>query len=129
METALSLTILLGFTMGLIQVCLYAYTYQYISELAREGTRYAIFHGPNCETTASASCSASAAQVNSYVTGLKWPNLGGGTVTVNTTYPGTGNLDDQPVKVTVTYAYPFHIPFLAYKTITMTSSSQMDIIQ
>lgn len=129
-EFAITAPILFAFVFGLIQMCLAMYTYEYISELSREGARYAAVHGPTCVTSAGASCTATAASVNSYVQGLATTNIGGGTLVVNTTYPGTGGeLVNNPVKVTITYAFPYHIPFVSSKTLTLTSSSQMTIVQ
>jgi Flp pilus assembly protein TadG len=129
-ELALSAPILFGLVFGLMQICLAFYTYEYISELAREGARYAAVHGPSCETSASVSCSATAASVNAYVTGLANFNLGGGSMTVSTTYPGTGGeLVSNPVVVKITYAFPYKIPYIKSTTLTMTSTSQMTIVQ
>jgi Flp pilus assembly protein TadG len=132
-EFALTLPILLGIIFGLMQICLAFYTHEYISELAREGTRYAIVHGPACVTLGGASCTVTASGVNSYVAGLGWPNLGGVTFSasnVTTTYPGTGGeLVNNPVVVTVTYQFPYKIPFITSKTLSLKSTSQMYIIQ
>lgn len=132
-EFALTLPILLGVIFGLMQVCLALYMHEYTSELAREGTRYAIFHGPTCKTSGGASCTVTAAGVNSYVAGLGWPNIGGGAFNasnVSTTFPGTGGqLVGNPVVVTVTYQYPYKIPFVTSKTLSLTSTSQMTIVQ
>jgi len=129
-EVAMTLPILFGFVFGVIQVCLAFYTYEYISELAREGSRYAAFRGPSCVTSAGASCTATAAQINTYVQGLNTIDIGGGSMVVNTTYPGTGGeLVNNPVKVTITYTFPYHIPFVMSKSLTMTSISQMTIVQ
>jgi Flp pilus assembly protein TadG len=131
-EFALSLPIMLGFLFGMIQVCLALYSHEYISELAREGTRYAAFHGPNCVTSAGSSCTATAAQVGAYVTSIPWPNIGGGTVSVDTAatdmYP-SGELVNEPVMVKVVYIFPYHIPFVTSQSLTMTSQSQMMIVQ
>jgi Flp pilus assembly protein TadG len=129
-EFAMTFFILFGFVFGLMQTCLAYYTHEYISELAREGTRYAIVHGPSCETSAGASCAVAAAGINSYVSGLSWPNLAGGTMTPATTYIGVGgDLDGNFVKVTVTYVYPYKIPFFMKSNFNMSSSSVMTIIQ
>jgi Flp pilus assembly protein TadG len=129
-ELALAAPILFGFVFGLMQVCLAFYTYEYISELAREGARYAAVHGPSCETSAGVSCAATAASVNSYVAGIADFNLGGGALVVNTTYPGIGGeLVNNPVVVSITYTYPYKIPMVTSKTLTMSSTSQMTIIQ
>jgi Flp pilus assembly protein TadG len=130
-ELAVTLPILLGFVFGLMQVCLAYYTYEYISELAREGTRYAALHGPTCETSSGSSCAAVAEDVNDYVAGLGWPNIGGATFSesnVSTTYPN-GYVAGQPVVVTVTYTFPYKIPFVMSQPLSLTSSSQMTILQ
>jgi Flp pilus assembly protein TadG len=129
-ELALTAPILFGFVFGLMQVCLAFYSYEYISELAREGARYAAVHGPSCETSADVSCAVTAATVNAYVTGIADFNLGGGTIVVDTTYPGTGGeLVNNPVVVKITYSFPYKIPYVKSTTLTMTSTSQMTIIQ
>jgi Flp pilus assembly protein TadG len=132
-EFALTLPILLGLIFGLMQVCLALYTHEYLSELAREGTRYAMVHGPTCKISGGASCTATAANVNSYVAGLGWPNLGGvafSASNVTTTFPGTGGqLVGNPVVVTVTYQFPYNIPFVTSKTLSLASTSEMYIIQ
>ena len=76
-----------------------------------------------------------AAQVNSHVSGIGLPNLGGGTMTVDTTYPGPGgpgsggDVVGQPVQVTITYTFPYKIPFVTNTSLTMSSKSVMYIIQ
>jgi Flp pilus assembly protein TadG len=134
-EFALVAPIMFGFVFGLIEACLAFYTHACISELAREGTRYAAFHGPSCMTSGGSSCEVTAtsgtgsySSVNSYVTGLGIPNLCGGTVTANTTYPG-GEAVGQPVVVTVSYVFPYHLPFVTQSNLTLTSQSEMYILQ
>lgn len=134
-EFALTFSILFGFIIGLMQVSLALYSYEYISEIAREGTRYAIVHGPNCMTSGGVPCevtdtagAGSFPSVDSYVSGTELPNMGGGTVTVNTSYPN-GELENKPVQVTVTYAFPYQIPFFPSKTLSLSSTSVMYIVQ
>jgi hypothetical protein len=127
---ALSASVLFMFIFGLTEMCLAFYTYQSISELAREGARYAIVHGSTCETSSGASCEVTAAQVTSYVQGLSIPNVGGGTISVNTTYPDGGEAPNADrVKVSVSYAFPWHVPFGGSQTINMSSASEMYIVQ
>ena len=62
MEMALSLPVLIMVTVGLVEICMAFYTHAYISELAREGSRYAMLRGPSCLTAPNAtSCSVNAA--------------------------------------------------------------------
>ena len=128
-EFAISIPVLLTFFFGLIQVCIATYTRDAISESAREGTRYAMVHGSSCQTPSNASCTLAAAAINAYVSSCPWPNLGGGTMTVNTIYPDGNENPGSRVQVTVTYAFPFRIPYIPSSTLTMTSTSVMYIVQ
>lgn len=128
-EFALSLPFLLTFIFGLIQVSIALYTLQMISEVAREGTRYAIVHGATCVAINGASCTADATAVNNFATSAGWPNIGGGTAAVSTTFPDGNENPASRVQVTVTYTTPFRVPFVPTHPITMSSTSVMYIIQ
>ncbi len=128
-EFTLSVPVLLTFFFGLIQVCIATYTRTAISECAREGTRYAMVHGSSCETSTNASCTLTAPAINSYVSGASWPNIGGGTMTANTTYPDGNESPGSRVQVTVTYAFPFRVPYVPVSTLTLSSTSVMYIVQ
>jgi Flp pilus assembly protein TadG len=134
-EFALTLPILLTFIFGLMQICMAFYTHEYISELAREGTRYAIVHGSTCATSpGGASCTASttasdATSVASYVQGSGWPNLGGGALTPTVNYLNGDEAPGHQVQVSITYKFPYNIPFIPPSVLSMASSSTMTIIQ
>ena len=129
-EFALTVPILFTFFFGLIQVCLASYMHQVISETAREGTRYAMVHGSTCVTgNGSTSCTATALAVNTYVAAHGFPNIGGGTLGINTTYPDGNENPDSRVQVNVTYLFPFRIPFVQSSTLTMSSTSVTYIVQ
>ena len=85
-ETAASLPVLFVLIFCFMELCMAFYSYDMISESAREGTRYAMLLSSTCTNSSGGSCTATAAQVNSYVSGLGWANLAGGTMTVSTTY-------------------------------------------
>ena len=130
-EIALSFPVLLGFIFGLIQVCLAFYTYDMVSESARQGSRYAITHGSTCVTGTGSSCTVTAANVNSYVSGLGWPNLAGGTMAVSTVfYPSGADVapNDYAI-VNVVYTFPYKIPFVMNTSLSLTSSSEMYFLQ
>ncbi len=137
-ETALSSTLLLAFIFGIMKICLAVYTYHFISDAAREGTRYAIVRGSSCQGFASA-CPATSAEVQSYVRGLAFPGINPSAMTVATSWPTTGtsctpssapcNNPGNLVHVSVQYQFPLTIPFALSKTITMNSSSEMVISQ
>jgi len=126
---ALVLPILIGFVFGIMQVCLLYYTWEMIAESACQGSRYAMVRGSTCETSAAASCTVTASQVNSYVKGLGWPNLGNGTMTVNTTFPDGDEAPGHRVLVTVTYSFPYQIPFVVTKTLSLSSTSEVYFLQ
>jgi Flp pilus assembly protein TadG len=128
-ELALSVPVLLTFFFGLIQVCIVTYTRGALSECAREGTRYAMVHGSTCETPGNASCTLTASQMNTYVSSNTWPNVGGGAMTVNTTYPDGNENPGSRVQITVTYAFPFRVPMIPTSTLTLSSTSVMYIVQ
>jgi len=111
------------------------YTREYISELAREGTRYAIVHGSTCVTSPNgASCTASptasaATSVATYMQERGWPNLGGGKLNPVVTYLNGDEAPGHQVRVSITYQFPYSIPFIKESELSMTSSSTMTIIQ
>jgi Flp pilus assembly protein TadG len=138
-EFALSITLLLTLIFCFMELCLVHYTHHLIAELAREGTHYAAVHGASCPTTANPTCEASASSVNTYVSHIGLPNLGGGTMTVTTGYASSGSTTftttgcESPgcnVKVTVSYVFPITMPLVSHNTsISMSSSSVAVILQ
>jgi hypothetical protein len=112
-----------------MQLCVAFYSYNLISQVAREGSRYAMVRGASCPNTTNPTCEVTAAQVNSYVSGLGYPNIGGGTLTIATTYPNGNEAVGSPVKVTVTYVLNITMPFVPKNSLTMTSTSQAYIVQ
>lgn len=127
---ALSVSILFGFIFGLTTMCLAFYTYEWISEIAREGARYAIVHGSTCETSSGSSCTLATSDINTYVQNIGFPNVAGGTLAVNTTFPDGGEVPDTDrVEVNVTYTFPWDIPFLGSRNISMSSTSEMYFVQ
>jgi Flp pilus assembly protein TadG len=138
-EFALSAAILLTLVFGVLVMSMALYSYHFISEAAREGTRFAMVRGSSCSTYGkfAADCPASAAQVQNYVQDLDFPGITAGNMTVTTTWPTTGSACtptvtpcDNPgnlVRVVVTYQFPLTIPFVPARTLTMTSTSQMVI--
>jgi Flp pilus assembly protein TadG len=146
-ETAMSLTILLTFMFGVWAVGLALYSYHFVSEAAREGTRYAIVRGSSaspthalCTAPGPPICIAQPADIETYVKFLGFPGINPGNMTVTpswSAYPtGTtctpsascnnpGNL----VTVKVQYSFPRIVPFVPAHTYTMTSQSAMIIAQ
>jgi Flp pilus assembly protein TadG len=138
-EFAVSLTLLFGLIFCFMELCLIFYTHHMIAELAREGTRYAAVHGASCPTTSNPTCEATYSQVNSYVSSIKLPNLGGGTLTVTTGYASSGSSTFTTtgcesagcsVKVTVSYSFPIVMPFVPKGTPNLSmAASSVAVIQ
>jgi Flp pilus assembly protein TadG len=138
-EMALSMLILLAILFGLIVMCLALYTYHFVSDAAREGSRYAIVHGSAC-VNAGVSCTVTTDQIQTYVQDLGFPGIvpsamtvttiyaaypAGGTCTPSATCNNPGNL----ATVTVKYNFPLSIPFVSSSVIAMSSTSSMVISQ
>ena len=70
-EFAVVLVVLMTFLFGIMEFGRALYTYHFLSEVAREGTRYAMVRGStytaSCATTTTFGCEATAANVTSYV--------------------------------------------------------------
>jgi len=138
-EVALTASVLFTTLIGLMKICMAIYTFHFVSEAAREGTRYAIVRGYKCTTFATA-CPASADDIRTYVKTLGYAGISSSAMTVTpswATYPAgkvctpspTCNNPSDAVTVQVQYAFPLSIPFMSNRTYTMTSSSTMIISQ
>ncbi len=144
-EMGLSSVILMAMLFGIFEMSLALYTYHFVSDIARQGTRYAIVRGSaSCgNTPALSNCNATGANIQTYLRSLSFPNIipanltatttwytiSGSTYTLCTTTPPACNLPQNAVQVAVTYAYPLNIPFVTNTTLNLTSSSRMVISQ
>jgi Flp pilus assembly protein TadG len=137
LETALSLIILLTFLFGIMETGYALFSYHFISHAAREGTRYAMVRGSSCSGFASA-CPATQGDIKNYVTTLGFSAITASNVTVSyAAYPAGGtctpsascNNPGNLVTVTVTYNFPFVVPFVPARTFAMSSRSAMIISQ
>jgi Flp pilus assembly protein TadG len=128
-EMAVSLTALFTLFFCFMEICLAFYSDHMISESARDGARYAMVHGATCKTSTGSSCTATATQVNTYVSGIAGPNVASGTITPSTTYPDGDEAVGHHVQVLVTYTFNVTMPFVPRKTFTLTSTSKETILQ
>jgi len=149
-ETALTLVLLFTFIIGIIEASLALYSYHFVSDAAREGTRYAIVRGADWPTTCSAytsaGCNATGTEIAQYVTSLNFPGIlittsdvfvcysttvPTSTPTACTTAPSssTTGASGTVVQVTITYPFTFGIPGLKNYTYSLSSSSQMVVAQ
>ena len=140
-EFALILPFLLAGMFGVIEFARALYTYQFVSDAAREASRWASVRGRSCTAYGTAACPASAADVQDYVTTITPPGIdkSPAKLLVNTEWvapPGRGNnCGTYPknsgcsVQVTVIYNFKFILPFMPSSTYAMKSTSEMVISQ
>lgn len=158
-EFALVATVALTMIFAVIDFSRAAYAYHFVSDAARQATRWASVHG-------NSSCSTYPSQCKINTPGPVWtyvgtlapaglyvccPNCavncssGPGYLQVSASWPGTagsgiptGNTSCNPspndnpgcaVQVTVQYTYGFMLPFMPHSNITMSSTSEMLISQ
>ena len=135
-----------------------AYAYHFVSDVARDATRYAAVRGNTyysnaCTTTTMFACDAGPDAVVAYVKSIVPSGIyinssatgssQAGYLYVNPTWPGTaGNggtcaeIGSDPTKtpgcvvsVTINYTYGFDLPLLHFSAIQISSTSQMVISQ
>lgn len=153
-ETAISIAIVLMLIFGVFDMSLCFYTYHFVSDAAREGSRWAMVRGSlSCTQTPNLSgCGATDAKVDAYVKGLSYPGIDSADyMTVSTTWLCAGSLTGatgqtwsaancgttgqnapgNQVQVTVTYNFPLSIPFatLPENALSVSSTSSMVISQ
>jgi Flp pilus assembly protein TadG len=149
-ETVLGFSILMAAMFGIMEMAFAFYTYHYISEAAREGSRWAVVRGStSCTNTPNLThCNATATQIQNYVTNLGFPGINSSanmvvtatflTATSSGTPPtttwsacstSTCNIPGNAVNVTVTYGFPIGVPKAPFRVMNFSSSSQMMITQ
>lgn len=136
-ETALSFGVLSSLLIGVMMTSMLLFSYHFISEAAREGTRYAIVRGAKC-TSWSTACPASQTDVQTYIQGLGYPIINSANITATTSWPDTSspNCNTQSnspgcrVQVQVKYPFTLSIPFVpTIPIVNMSSTSVMVISQ
>jgi hypothetical protein len=119
------------------------YTYDFVSEAARDGARYAIVRGAKC--TGMPDCNATSAQIQTHVQSLNYPGINTSNLTASATWckaasappnmtwstctVGTSNAIGNAVNVLVSYPYQLSIPFWGTATVNLSNSSQMVMAQ
>jgi Flp pilus assembly protein TadG len=132
-EYGIVLALLLMMLFGLIDFGRALYAYHFVSEAAREGTRYAMVRGSACQ---SPGCPASPTDIQNYVKNVP-AGIDAAQLTVTPTWNPNGsanctgpqNAPGCVVEVQVSYNFNFMLPFLPRSTVVMQSSSEMVISQ
>jgi Flp pilus assembly protein TadG len=138
-EFAVSSVVFFTTLIGLMKMCLALYTFHFVAEAAREGSRYAIVRGTACSGfTTACPANTNGSDTSNFVKGLSYPGISPAAMTVSSSYnnfpagkvctpsSACNNPGDQ-VTVQVQYAFPLSIPFLPSNTYIITSSSSMII--
>jgi Flp pilus assembly protein TadG len=143
-EQALVLTFLLAVMFGIIDFGRALYTYHFVSEAAREATRWASVRGSTTTLPGGQATNGPGGNVQAFVANVSGMGLDSTKITATTNWPiraysnpscvGAGNNKKNPgciVQVQVDYAFQFTMPFLPPSTTTfnMSSTSEMVITQ
>ena len=133
-EFALAITILLTLMFGIIGFAQAAYAYHFVSNAAREATRYASVRGSTCPPAQLSDCPITEGEITSYVQTLAPLGINGSLLGVfpAPVDPG-GNCSGGyspgcAIQVKVTYPFAF-LPVLNLANFTISSTSQMVISQ
>ncbi len=132
-ETSLVMVFVLALLFGIIDCGRAMYTYHFVSNLARQTTRYAMVRGSACVL---AGCPATASQIQTYAQSIAGPLIDTAALTVTTTWTSSTGCAGAPYQgpgcsVAVQIRYPFHfdLPLLPATAMSMVGSSQMIISQ
>lgn len=144
-ETALSLSILLTFTISVIAFSEAMYAQHYVAIAAVGASRYAMVRGSTFAGTScsgdSYNCQATATDIQNYVLAHASAGISTSAITVATAWSGksgagtnciSANGVNSPgcdVQVTVSYAFRFFIPFLPKRKVTMQSVATLMIAE
>jgi Flp pilus assembly protein TadG len=146
-EFALVCTFLLVLIFGIIDFGRALYTYHFLSNAARTGSRWAAVNGGACNSDGSCNGTApmnngpaSQSDVQTYVRGLATGGIDSSSITVTAcgVTSGAGKCSDSPpgctlnepgcmVQVTVSYNFSFLVPLVRSAAIPMSSTSEMVI--
>jgi Flp pilus assembly protein TadG len=129
-ETVIVMGVLLAVMFGIMDFGRALYTYGFVANAAREGARWAIVRGSEC--TQLDHCSASSADLQTYVQSLSEGAMKASSIGATLTFPSASctSPDNAPgcvAKVTVTYPFTFIAPFVSNVTMPMSSTSEMVI--
>ncbi len=151
-ETAFAISVFLMLLFAIFDFSLACYAYHYVSDAAREGSRFAMVRGSECSAYSSTTpCPAGVTDIASYVENFGYPGIDTTQMTVDvatckpttttdssgnpvTTWPTcsndmTYNAPGDQVQVTVTYPFLLSVPFWKIQTLSIGSTSSMVISQ
>lgn len=144
LEFALAAVVLLTIIFGIMDASRAMYADHYVSNAAREATRYAMvrgqdFSGTSCATTSTFSCMATSADIANFVTSITPAGFSANNLSVASSWSGTalnGSVCSASnpaqgcvVNVQVSYAFNFVLPFLPKNSMVLSSTSGVTVLQ
>ncbi len=146
LEFALTLSLLLTSIFGIMVCSMAFYADHFVTDAAKEATRYAMVRGSSwgstsCSSYTSYSCVASSSNVTSFVNSIAPTGISPSGISVTTTWPGTdptGQTCDTTqgknspacvVNVEVHYSFKFLLPFVPFGTMNLAGVSSDVITQ
>ena len=137
-EFALSASVMLSVLIGLFYMCMALFTYNYVTQTARNATRYAIVRGADCINFSD--CGISDDGIEQYVQNVGLNGMSSHTTWYQYGYDSAGhgiwnacsgqcNAPGNAVSVNVTYSLPLNIPFVPQSALQLSSTSQLVISQ
>jgi len=134
-EFALVFMVFMSLFLGIVDFSRALYTYHFLSNAAREATRWAAVNGATCTNDGSCAAPASSTDIQTYVTNIAPPGVDPTKLDTDPSWPGTGatclgggNNPGCPVEVQVSYPFTFIVPFISSTALTLSSSSEMTIL-
>jgi Flp pilus assembly protein TadG len=114
------------------------YAYHFVSNAAREATRWAAVNGSTCGTDGSCTAPATATDVQTFVTNRTPPGIDSNQITVTPTWNPAGsngpstctktnNAPGCTVEVQVSYNFQFVFPLIRTSVLPLSSTSEMVI--
>ena len=148
-EYAIVFMFFISMLLGIVDFSRALYSYHFLSNAAREATRWAAVNGAACGAQSPSnpagdnSCNgvggmnngpASESDIQTYVTNITPPGVDSTKLTTTASWPGTGAVcavpknPGCPVEVQVSYPFNFVVPFIRTTPLTISSSSEMIIV-
>jgi Flp pilus assembly protein TadG len=135
-EYALIFMVLMSLLLGIVDFSRALYTYHFLSNAARDATRWAAVNGATCTNDGSCAASASVADIQNYVANITPPGVDSTKLDTDPSWPSTGAVacpggvpnPGCPVRVQVSYPFTFIVPFIRSSPQTLSSSSEMTIV-
>lgn len=125
-EFAAAFTVLFMFLFAIMDLSRALYSYHFIADAAREGTRYAMVRGATC-TSYTTACPAAASDIQTYLKNVP-AGINPSSLTVTTTW-NPNNSPGSVVQVQVRYSFQPIFPLMPKGALVMTSSSEVVISQ